>query len=99
MARRQHLSFKVIGYTAACGCSSPNNAINTDVQKRRYAPLLHAGYGKRSYGASRRRNAAVSRGMDFFCYPCNHSGQRFLLFSLLPTVYNAPNQPENRIHD
>jgi hypothetical protein len=48
MARWQHLSFKVLGYTAACGCSSPNNAINTDLQKRRFALLLHAGYGKRS---------------------------------------------------
>ena len=26
---------------------SPNNAINTDVQKRRLALLLHAGYGER----------------------------------------------------
>lgn len=26
---------------------SPNNAINSDVQKRRFAPLLHAGYGER----------------------------------------------------
>jgi hypothetical protein len=25
-----------------------NNAINTDVQKRRFASLLHAGYGERS---------------------------------------------------
>lgn len=25
----------------------PNNAINTDVQKRRFALLLHAGYGER----------------------------------------------------
>jgi hypothetical protein len=25
-----------------------NNAINTDVQKRRFALLLHAGYGERS---------------------------------------------------
>jgi len=47
MARRQHLSFKVLGYMAACGCSLPNNAINTGVQKRRFALFLHAGYGKR----------------------------------------------------
>jgi hypothetical protein len=26
---------------------SPNNAINADVQKRRFALLLHAGYGER----------------------------------------------------
>ena len=26
---------------------TPNNAINTDVQKRRFALLLHAGYGER----------------------------------------------------
>lgn len=25
----------------------PNNAINPDVQKRRFALLLHAGYGER----------------------------------------------------
>ena len=25
----------------------PNNAINADVQERRFALLLHAGYGKR----------------------------------------------------
>jgi hypothetical protein len=25
----------------------PNNAINSDVQKRRFALLLHAGYGER----------------------------------------------------
>ena len=25
----------------------PNNAINADVQKRRFALLLHAGYGER----------------------------------------------------
>jgi len=25
----------------------PNNAINSDMQKRRFAPLLHAGYGER----------------------------------------------------
>jgi hypothetical protein len=29
----------------------PNNAINSDVQKRRFALLLHAGYGERSPGA------------------------------------------------
>ncbi len=28
--------------------NAPNNAINSDVQKRRFAPLLHAGYGERS---------------------------------------------------
>ena len=27
--------------------ATPNNAINTDVQKRRFALLLHAGYGER----------------------------------------------------
>ena len=26
---------------------NPNNAINSDVQKRRFALLLHAGYGER----------------------------------------------------
>jgi hypothetical protein len=26
---------------------SPNNAVNSDVQKRRFALLLHAGYGER----------------------------------------------------
>jgi len=26
---------------------TPNNAINSDVQKRRFALLLHAGYGER----------------------------------------------------
>jgi len=26
---------------------APNNAINSDVQKRRFALLLHAGYGER----------------------------------------------------
>ena len=26
---------------------TPNNAINSDVQKRRFALLLHAGYGDR----------------------------------------------------
>ncbi len=25
----------------------PNNTINSDVQKRRFAKLLHAGYGER----------------------------------------------------
>ena len=27
--------------------NEPNNAINADVQKRRFALLLHAGYGER----------------------------------------------------
>lgn len=27
--------------------NAPNNAINSDVQKRRFALLLHAGYGER----------------------------------------------------
>ncbi len=29
----------------------PNNTINSDVQKRRFALLLHAGYGERSSGS------------------------------------------------
>lgn len=29
------------------GSSTPNNAINANVQKRRFALLLHAGYGER----------------------------------------------------
>ncbi len=28
--------------------NAPNNTINSDVQKRRFALLLHAGYGERS---------------------------------------------------
>ncbi len=32
---------------ANVGNVTPNNAINSDVQKRRFALLLHAGYGER----------------------------------------------------
>jgi len=43
----------------------PNNSINSDVQKRRFALLLHAGYGERSAVASRRQNGANERPMLF----------------------------------
>ena len=32
----------------------PNNAINSDVQKRRFALLLHAGYGERDASVEHR---------------------------------------------
>ena len=39
-----------------------NNAINTDVQKRRFALLLHAGYGER-YASSRMNVGANARAI------------------------------------
>jgi hypothetical protein len=36
-----------------------NSAINSDVQKRCFALLLHAGYGKRSLDLARRDEAVL----------------------------------------
>jgi len=43
---------------------APNNAINSGVQKRRFALLLHAGYGERCRRAARDGNDGAKLTLD-----------------------------------